>query len=242
MIRKLFAGKRALATLAILVGAAVLCGLGVWQLDRHYQRAALNAQLANGLAQPPVELENVTDLQALDYRPVTVRGVFDPEHEILLRNRSFNGSTGYHLITPLRLDNGGGVAVLVDRGWIPLTESSPEARATLAPPPGDVIIDGIARQPEIYLGGPQDPPLGPERPRLDAWFRVDVARIQEQMPYPLLPIFVEMQPIPGAPPALPQPIPPPELDPGPHLGYALQWFAFAVILVVGYVVVQTRSP
>jgi Uncharacterized conserved protein len=182
----------------------------------------------------------VDDLQSLDYRPVTARGAFDPTHEVLLRNRSLNGVTGYHVITPLRL-SGRNEAVLVDRGWIPLTEASPEARRKFAPPAGEMVVTGIARQPETYVGGPQDPPLSPERPRLDAWFRVDVARIQEQTPYPLLPLFIEVQPIPGAEPTLPQPVALPELDQGPHLGYAIQWFAFAGILVVGYVVLQRNT-
>lgn len=242
MVRALFSGKRLIATLLIIVGAGALCWLGFWQLDRHVQRAALNQRIAAGLAQPPAPLETAGDIATLDYRPVTVRGVFDPTHEILLRNRSMNGTTGYHLITPLRLSDGSGAALLVDRGWIPLTEATPAARARFAPPTGEISINGIARQPEVYLGGPKDPPLGPDRPRLDAWFRVDVARIQEQTPYPLLPLFIETQPVPGAPPILPQPVPPPELDSGPHLGYAFQWFAFAVILVVGYGVIQYRSP
>ncbi len=241
MVRVLFSGRRLIATLLIILGAGVLCWLGFWQLDRHYQRAALNQRIAAGLAQPPAPLNTAGDLATLDYRPVTIRGVFDPAHEILLRNRSLNGITGYHIITPLRLSDGSGAAVLIDRGWIPLTESTPDARRKLAPAPGEVVVAGIARQPEVYLGGPKDPPPGPERPRLDAWFRVDVARIQKQVPYPLLPIFIETQPVPGAPPALPQPVPPPELDAGPHLGYALQWFAFAIILVAGYGAIQYRT-
>lgn len=233
-------GRRVVATLLVLVGAIALCGLGMWQLDRHAQRAALNARIAAGLAQPPIPLEAFGDLQLLDYRPVTVRGVFDPTHEVLLRNRSFNGVTGYHVITPLRL-SGRNEAVLVDRGWIPLTEASPDARRRFAPASGETMVTGIARQPETYVGGPKDPPLTSARPRLDAWFRVDVARIQEQTPYPLLPVFIEMQPVPDAPFTLPQPIPPPEPDQGPHLGYAIQWFAFAVILIVGYVAVQYKT-
>ena len=240
MVRYIFTGKRLIATFLVLIGVVALCGLGMWQLDRHSQRAALNARIAAGLAQSPVALETVGDPQSLDYRLVTARGEFDPTHEVLLRNRSFNGVTGYHVITPLRL-SGRNEAVLVDRGWIPLTEASPDVRRKFNPPAGEMVVTGIARQPETYVGGPQDPPLSPERPRLDAWFRVDVARIQEQTPYPLLPLFIEVQPIPGAEPTLPQPVAPPELDQGPHLGYAIQWFAFAGILVVGYVVLQRNT-
>ena len=87
---------------------------------------------------------------------------------------------------------------------------------------------------------PADPPLGPDLPRLDAWFRVDLPRIQEQTPYPLLPVYVEQAPEPGrsGPPWPQDPI---ALSEGSHLSYALQWFAFATILLVGYVARAIRS-
>ncbi|MGC8780654.1 MAG: SURF1 family cytochrome oxidase biogenesis protein, partial [Anaerolineae bacterium] len=82
---------------------------------------------------------------------------------------------------------------------------------------------------------PADPPLGPDRPRLDAWFRVDLPRIQEQMPYPLLPVFLEEETPAGvAPRWLPRPDPDIRLDEGSHLLYAVQWAAFAGILAAGY--------
>ena len=82
---------------------------------------------------------------------------------------------------------------------------------------------------------PADLPLGPERPRLDAWYRVDIPRIQEQVPYPLLPVFLEEEPAAGEPARrFPRPDPDIELSEGPHLGYAIQWFAFAGILLGGY--------
>ena len=54
------------------------------------------------------------------------------------------------------------------------------------------------------------------------------------MPYALLPVYI--QPDVDAsdvePPIPYQPII--ELTEGPHFGYALQWFAFAAILLIGY--------
>ena len=82
----------------------------------------------------------------------------------------------------------------------------------------------------------------PSRLRLDAWFRVNIASIQQQAGYPLLPIFIEQQPAPGDP-ALPRRVATADLGEGPHMGYAVQWFAFAIILVVGYIAfiyTQTR--
>jgi surfeit locus 1 family protein len=240
MLRELITGRRLWLTLLVVAGVALCVRLGFWQLDRHQQRASENARIAEGLRQPPLTLDAATpNPHALDYRPVTARGIFDPSQEILLRNRSLGGATGYHLITPLRLADG--TAVLVDRGWVPLAANDPTQRRMFAPPPGEVTITGVARQAQIYRGGPKDPPLGPERLRLDSWFRVDIPRIQQQVSYPLLPVFVQQQPEPGNSPSLPRPIPVEDLGLGSHLGYTLQWFSFAVVLLVGYIALMRRQ-
>lgn len=237
MIRLLFTGWRLLMTVLVVAGAVVLCGLGFWQLDRLNQRIVESERIRSQLDQPAIAITGVPiDPAALDYRRVRVRGTFDPSREILLRNRSSaEGATGYHLITPLRLSDGGG-ALLVDRGWIPLTEAGSQQRRAFAPPDGEVIIEGVARRSQEGVAGPQDPPLGPDRPRLDAWFRVNIPRIEQQTGYQLLPVFVEQQPD-SASTSLPElaPTEPPGL--GSHLSYAIQWFSFAVILVAGYLVI-----
>ncbi|HMO59687.1 MAG TPA: SURF1 family protein [Roseiflexaceae bacterium] len=242
MLIELFRGRRLVATLIILAGVIFLCRLGIWQLERHAQRLALNERIISGMAREPLVLEPdaLPSIELLDYRQIAVRGVFDPSHEFLLRNRSFNGATGYHLITPFRL-SGSTTAILVDRGWIPLTRASPAERTAFAPPPGEVLLVGIARRSQEATGRPQDPPLSSDRPRLDAWFRITIDRIQQQIPYPLLPVFVELQPDPNGIPVLPQPVATSDLGPGSHFGYAVQWFSFAFIFLVGYLIFSWRQ-
>jgi surfeit locus 1 family protein len=72
--------------------------------------------------------------------------------------------------------------------------------------------------------------------------RVDIERIQEQVPYRLLPVFLEEESQPQTADQRRFPLPDPEisLSEGPHLFYAGQWFAFAALLVGGYVA-HTRS-
>jgi surfeit locus 1 family protein len=239
MLNALFAGRGLLTTLVVLAGVVFLCRLGLWQLDRHRQRAELNARIEAQMALPAVPLDAAAPPEALDYRRVTVEGVFDPAQEVLLRNRSYNGATGYHVLTPLRL--AGGDAVLVDRGWVPLSASDPAERTRYSPPSGAVRIEGIARASQSGSGGPQDPPLTVERPRLDAWFRVDTERIAHQTGYPLLPVFVQQQPAAEPAPAPPIPVAVESLGLGSHLGYAIQWFSFALILVGTYLAVVYRQ-
>ena len=70
--------------------------------------------------------------------------------------------------------------------------------------------------------------------RLTTWNFVNVARISQQVPYSMLPVYIQESPDPswtGLPyrsePSL-------DLSEGPHMGYAIQWFGFAALLGIGY--------
>ncbi len=219
-----------------------MVGLGIWQLQRRTERLARNAHITQRLSEPPLAIAGpVADPAALEFRRVTVSGTFDYANEIVLRNRSRDGRPGVHVVTPLRIA-GSDRAVLVDRGWIPYEQTDPEARRVFRGP-ATATVAGIAHpstgQPSGL--GPVDAPVGPGHPRLDAWFRIDVPHIQQQTPYPLLPFYVEQSPEQGAP-DLPWRSEDLALDEGPHLSYAIQWFSFATILVVGYIVRAARAP
>lgn len=242
MVKQFFRGRQLLVTLLMIVGALVLVRLGIWQLDRLAQRRAINSAIASRQAEPPVPLAPALAADTTqEYRRVELHGVFDSTQEIVLRNRSLDGATGVHVITPLRFTGADGapLAVLVDRGWLPNIAASAEARAAYAAPAGEVALVGQIRRSQENFGGPADPPFTAERPRLDAWFLVNIPRITEQVGYPLLPVFVEQLPATGDP-DLPRRDPLTDLGEGPHLGYAIQWFAFSVILLVGYVVFVLR--
>ncbi len=224
--------------LAPLVAAATLglVGLGVWQLGRLQQRRADNAVIAARLAQPPIEVDARTAAPP-EFQRVRARGRYDFANEIVLRNRSHLESPGVHVITPLVLA-GGDMAVLVDRGWIPYTYAAPPERAAFQTPAGEVVVEGIVRlgQQRRYAFLPGDPTQSAAQPRLDAWFWLDLAQIQMQMPYRLLPVYIEAAPGPD-PARLPIAGYEVDLSDGPHLSYALQWFAFAAILAGGSVAV-----
>jgi surfeit locus 1 family protein len=239
MIKDLFRGRRLWMTLLVLVGVAVLCRLGIWQFDRLAQRRAINATIAARMSEPPVPLtKSLAEMDGQEYRRVEARGVFDSSQEIVQRNRALDGAPGVHVLTPLRL-SGSDATVLVDRGWLPQGQSTLDARQAYAAPTGEVLLQGQIRRSQADVGAPFDPPFSADRPRLDAWFHVDITRIAQQTGYPLLPVFIEQLPAPGDP-ALPRRDPTTDLGEGPHLSYAIQWFSFAVILLVGYLAVSRR--
>ena len=232
---KMFGRQWLLTTLLVMLGAGACVRLGIWQLDRLAQRRAFNAQVVSMRAMPELDL-NVTqdNLTAMEWRAVTVAGEYDFDNQIALRNQYFREQYGFHLITPLLLSDGR--AVLVDRGWIPADGNSAPADWRRYDKAGAVTVKGQIRlgQTKPAFGGVADPTLGPEQIRLDLWNNLDVARIASQIPYPILPVYVQASadvsdvepPIPYQPEV--------ELTEGPHFGYALQWFTFATILVLGY--------
>jgi surfeit locus 1 family protein len=198
----------------VALAVAIVClRLGVWQLHRLAQRRATNAVVAARLALPPIDLRGQgIPADSAHERRIVVRGVYDFARERVWPGRSFDGTPGVALVTPLRLTDGS--AVLVDRGWVP----SPDAYhldQTLYREPDTATVQGLG--------------VIPPRGRGD----VDPSRLRDSLPYPLLPFVVQQT---GASPlrqGLPRRWEPPALDNGPHLSYAIQWFSFAVIIVVG---------
>jgi cytochrome oxidase assembly protein ShyY1 len=133
------------------------------------------------------------------------------------------------VLTPLVF--GDGTAVLVDRGWVPLDVTTPPVTGAAAAPAGPVRIEGLALPPDAA----SDPPASPA-PAISTRLDLGIGGL----PYRLLPVYVllaRQQP----PQASPRPAPGPTLDDGPHLSYMLQWFAFAVIALVGGAVLVVRD-
>jgi surfeit locus 1 family protein len=209
------------AGLVVALLLAVGCvRLGVWQLDRLQHRRARNAALASARARPPVELREKLPLDSVRGRRVRARGVYDYAHERVAHGRSYEGVPGVDLVTPLRLADGRGGAVLVDRGWAPS-------------PDGYHVEQGAYREPDSasVVG------LGVVAPRWRG--DVDPEQLGDSLPYRLEPFMVQQLPDspratrPGPALSLPRRWALPALSDGPHLSYAVQWFSFAAIIVVG---------
>jgi surfeit locus 1 family protein len=174
------------------------------------------------------------DLSGMEYRKVVVRGVYDHQHEVALRNQAYDNQIGVHLLTPLIID-GTEQAVLVDRGWVPDSEFVYDGWEEYAEP-GMVEVQGIIRasQSKPDFGRRSDPTPIPGGEPLKAWYFANVEAISEQVPYPLLGIYVQEAPNQGWTRLPYRTQPNLELTEGPHMGYAIQWFTFAAILGIGY--------
>lgn len=215
--RKDYAG--AAVALALAAGCV---RLGFWQLQRLHQRRARNAVIAAARALPPVDLPTGVPLESLAQRRVRARGTYDWAHEHVWHARTYQGAPGVALVTPLRLADGSWL--LVDRGW--------------APSPDAYHVDG-ARFRETDTATITGLAAVAPRDRGDA----DPRRLADSLGGAVLPLIVQL--LPGdAGARLPAGLvrwPAPELDEGPHLSYTIQWFSFAVIIVVGTFVLLRKQ-
>lgn len=229
------------AFILVVFATAGLVGLGVWQLGRLSERRAANAEIRARMAEPPIDLAAASSADLAEFQPARAAGIYDFGQEIVLRNRAHLESPGVRVITPLRLA-GSDRAVLIDRGWIPYTQADLPARAAFQAPAGLVTVEGLVRasQHRTYAFLPGDPTLSPALARLDAWNWLDIDQIQAQVRYPLLPIYLQAPPSAGSA-ALPISGYDFQLTDGPHLSYAIQWFAFAGILLFGSIALWRRS-
>lgn len=237
-------------TLMVLLAMAAMTSLGFWQLDRLDQRRAYNQQRQAALAAPPIELSDAPLSQGeLRDRLATAQGQFDYARQVAIRNQSYAGQPGYHLVTPL-LIAGSDKAVLVNRGWIPADRVDPTDWRSLDEQengPHFGILQPTRRRPDgTILAIPQDTVTG--------WYRLDVEAIGKTLPYPLLPVVLQLTPgnyIPldtdrprasGYSETLPHRIEPDiSFSEGNHLSYALQWFGFAITAAVVYISVARRA-
>jgi surfeit locus 1 family protein len=223
-----------IAVLLALVVAAVCVRLGVWQLNRLHGRRDVNARIRAGLAQPARPLSELLAEQpatSLGFRQVTVTGVYDTADEVILYGRTLDGRNGNHVLTPLRSSQGGPV-VIVDRGWVPFEMDTPPVGAA-APPSGTVTVTGALFPPDASGGAVLTSPTVS---------RIDLTQLAATLGEDVLPMYVLLAgQDPAQPDDLPAPASLPELNDGPHLSYAFQWFAFATIAIVGLVVLVRRD-
>ncbi len=213
---------KVLPTLATIVAIAIFVAAGEWQRVRMEHKQALRAQFDLAFHAAPVPLPAASeDWSTWRYRAVVAEGVFDADQQILLDNKVQRGRIGFHVVTPLRLNDGR--TVLIDRGFVASTGS--RAALPSAPPPvGNVSVHGRVNSPPArYLELARVPQVGP------VWQNLDPARFSATTGIDVLPIVVEQEAVEGAPDSLIRSSTPPDFGIARHRAYMLQWHALAAL-------------
>ncbi len=249
LLQPLFKLQWLFFSIIVLSAVTLFASLGFWQLRRHAQKVDYNAVLESRLVTTPMTFSDLKSNFVLDeeigaedsaaYRAVTISGQYDASQELLVRNREYSGRPGYHVVTPLIFDEG--QAILVDRGWVAAELEQAGQLSVADAPEGVVEVEGM-------LLPEHDPPTGPVGAKdpaegiLEKVFWVDVERLSQQMPYELEPAYIRLKAqTPTQTGEYPVPAPIPELSNGPHIDYALQWFAFALVTICGCIALMYQT-
>ncbi|WP_426002629.1 SURF1 family protein [Paenarthrobacter sp. NyZ202] len=230
MYRFLFSSKWLGYFVLAVIFATACVFLGRWQMDRRAETLAeINRVVSNYSATPvpfPQVKEQFTHLDPeREWTQVEMRGTYDPDGQRVVRNRPLNGQPGYDVVVPFRLTTG--EAVVIDRGWLPIGNNTPGRPDVVpSPPAGEVTI--VAR-------------LKPSEPRLDRGAvegqlaSIDLPGFAEELPYPVATgAYGQLASETPAVQPMPAPFPKPATEEGTHLSYSLQWFAFGVLMFVGF--------
>lgn len=195
-----------------VVGAAILIGLGTWQVQRLAWKEGILSEIDARLAAVPVPLPATPDPEADRYLAVTAIGTLTgPELHVLTSTK--RGGPGFRVIRAFRTD---GRTILADLGFIPEAEKD-AVRADVA-----ATLTGNLLWPDETDGFTPEPNL--ER---NIWFARDVPAMAAALG--TQPVMIAVR---ASDPAL-DPVPlPVTLDiPNDHLQYAITWFSLAIVWI-----------
>ncbi|MCU1542323.1 MAG: conserved rane protein [Microbacteriaceae bacterium] len=219
--------------IAFAIACVLLC---LWQLDRRNTALEELDRIDRNYSSEPRSLSDVLpSLAAFDiddkWQPVTVTGTYLRDEQLLVRNRPYDGSPGFEVLTPLQLADGS--IFVVDRGWLPTGTSQDTPDTVPAAPAGEVTVEARLKPGEPTLPG-RSAPAGQVA-------TIQLADIQKALDRPTYTgaygLMVTEDP---APDERPVAAAKPARDEGPHLSYAFQWLVFAVFgfLGLGYALRQ----
>ena len=161
-------------TIVTLPALLVLIGLGSWQLQRLQWKNDLISSFETRSAADAIAIPAADDeLDDLEFRSLALNGVFQHDMETFLTGRTYEGNAGFHVVTPLLLDDGR--IILVNRGWVSEDYRDPVKRA-FSQIDGRTFVSGILRRPGVkgYFVPENEPENG-------FWFTLVPSQINQHL-------------------------------------------------------------
>lgn len=178
-----------------LILMALMVRASFWQWERYNWKLGYIARLEQNLARPVVPLTELVNpkskLTDSLHRRVAVEGEYDFEYEMVLRNREYEENPGVLILTPLKLKDSD-LHILVNRGFIPFADAAKEKRIKYRRA-STVSFQGLIKETmQRKMFSPTDAETGEGHTWVDSWLRVDLPKIAKQLPYPILPVYLEV--------------------------------------------------
>ena len=230
-----------LMTLATIIVMALCIKAGLWQYNKAQVKLALQTQLNARLTEPALALtdqliaDKIAASEDLRYLRVKFTGVYDTRYQVFLDNQVENTVAGYHVLTPMQVQ-GSKLYVLLNRGWIAgVNRQLP----TIKTPQGLQEIEGDIAIPAAKFFSLEVPPAtnGQWQP---VWQHLDMQRYAKSVPFGVQPFVVRLD-AKNSSGGFIRNWPPPGENISMHLGYAYQWFGFALTLLVIYIVLNLKK-
>jgi surfeit locus 1 family protein len=221
-------------TLVYLCLLPLLIALGIWQLGRSEEKRQFIEQQVQELASSEIiQLSKAIDdnVDTFRYKKVQATGHYDQAHQFLIDNQISAGKAGYFVLTPFVLQ-GEAKAVLVNRGWVPLTQQRsilPDLQISSE----QIQVTGRINQfPSvgIKLAGAEIPTEGwPAVVQV-----VDSSILAKKLGYSLFPFQIELDK--DQPEGFKREWQTTTMMlPEQHTAYAIQWFALALTLTILFI-------
>lgn len=232
---------RWIALIATLIVAISATWLGQWQTRRGDEKQAIQARIRARAAAPAIVMDDSVghlDSAQGEYRRARLRGQFLSDWTIYLDNRPYQGRPGLYVLTPFKIAESKS-SVIIERGWIPRDLSDRSKLPVVLTPQGEVEIEGVLRLSAghlLQLGSPE-----PIRPGAMLQ-NLDIAAFDKASGISLLPFVIEQQAdARNLGDGLVRDWPSASLGIERHRGYAIQWYALAMMAVIFFVVTGFRS-
>jgi cytochrome oxidase assembly protein ShyY1 len=218
-------------TLATVLLLALFISLGRWQWHRGEAKQQTWADFDQQMRLPPVDTPASFDA-APRFQAIRLRGHFDGQHQFLLDNRFLKGNVGYEILTPFTLVDGR--RVLVNRGWVPFLgyrDRLPDVKISKDSLVDELGITGrLDELPTAGLASGRAPPTTDATwPKLTSFPTHD--ELEAALHAKLERRIVQMM---GGSDNGEHEMTPPGLRPDRHFSYAIQWWGFALVLLVLY--------
>jgi cytochrome oxidase assembly protein ShyY1 len=213
-------------TFLIIVAFLISVRLGLWQFDRHEARVASNQAIENALSQEILPINQILKDQVTNWQKVSVIGEFETTSQQLVRRRYLEGNLGFWVVAKLNTPDGG--SVLINRGFTPVTAAANKTPDIDAPPSGTLEITGYLHKLDAESLRPADLPDGQVNSINATQFNLS------ENDYQFFIHEINLQSDLSS-------INPPTLGYGSHLAYALQWMAFAFMIIIGWLILTRKE-
>jgi len=208
------------------------CVLGVWQLKRyHYKKTLLEQFEQRAQGEPKSFLPLIASGTATEFQSVVVEGNYLNDQTMFVQGRVYQGQSGYEVLTPFRA-LGSDTLLLIDRGWVPQAKVPISGRSlTGTEPLYPQRVRGYLKTSNEYHFILGKNILEPDKKPLQMQ-KIDPEEIERITGERFYPFVLRLGPA--------------EKDgfmrswvistvlPERHLGYAVQWFGLAGVLIIAF--------